>query len=379
MSNGYLRSVETLTDIYGLRVLVRTSLDVTIKDDVAPDHFRVRRAIPTIKYLLDKGARVIVLTHVGRNPKNSTQSLLPLLQKHIPINHVPGVVGEEVYGKIAHMKEGTALLLENIRSLPEEENNDDIFAKTLASYADFYVNDAFAVSHRAHASIVSVPKYLPSFAGMTFMEEYTHLTTVLMPKSPSLFILGGAKFETKEPLITEYANQYTNVFIGGAIANDFLKGHGHEVGESLLSSFDMRKSPLLQKENILLPIDVVVGGDEGKRETLLQNVTPHDKILDVGPRTLEILAPYIAEAETILWNGPLGNYEGGFDDATKAVAVMIAHSEAFSVVGGGDTITAIESLNLENSFGFLSTAGGAMLHFLEHHTLPGIEALQMKR
>jgi phosphoglycerate kinase len=374
-----MRSVEELTDIFGMRVLVRTSLDIPMGHGVPSDHFRVRRAVATIDYLLKKGARVIVLTHVGRDPKNSTLPLIPILQKHIPIRHVAGVVGDFTYGAVAHMKEGTAILLENVRSHKGEESNDIGFAKTLASYADFYVNDAFAVSHREHASIVGIPKFLPSFAGITFMEECAELRKAFTPESPSLFILGGAKFETKEPLIEKYESQYTNTFIGGALANDFLKGKGYEVGESLLSPIDLKGNSLLEKKNILLPEDVIVGGETGVHEVGCMGIQSDEKILDVGPHSIEILTPYIMNAKTILWNGPLGNYEAGFDMATKACARLIAESGAFSIVGGGDTITAIESLGLEDSFGFLSTGGGAMLEFLEKHTMPGIEALQKPR
>lgn len=369
------RSIEDITDIYGMRVLLRTSLDIPLGEEASNDHFRVRQAIPTIEYLLKKGARVIILTHVGRDPKNSTLPLLPILQKYIPVKHVNGVVGDLVYGTVAHMKEGEAILLENLRSFKEEEENDVGFATTLASYADFYVNDAFAVSHREHASIVGIPKFIPSFAGITFMKEYAELSKAFTPESPSLFILGGAKFETKEPLIDKYSNEYTNVFIGGALANDFLKGKGNEVGESLLSPVSLQGNPLLEKMNILLPTDVVVGGGEGIHDVVQDEVQKDEKILDVGPRSIEMLAPYVANAKTILWNGPLGNYETGFDVSTKACARLIAESKAFSVVGGGDTVTAIKSLGLEDSFSFLSTAGGAMLEFLEKKTLPGIEAL----
>lgn len=371
-----MRSVEDITDIYGMRFLVRTSLDVPAIDGVVEDHFRIRRAIPTIAYLVEKGARVVILTHVGRDPKNSTLPLLSALQKYISVKHVDGVIGDKVYGAIAHMKEGSALLLENLRSCKEEEENDDAFAKTIATYGDFYVNDAFAVSHREHASIVGIPKYLPSFAGITFIEEYTELSKVLRPESPSLLILGGAKFKTKEPLIEEYSEHYNHVFIGGAIANDFLKGKGYEVGESLLSPVSLVGNPLVEKENILLPIDVVVGGARGVQQVKSDAVKSDEKILDVGSGTIDALTPYIKDAKTILWNGPLGNYEAGFDASTKACAEHIAQSEAYSVVGGGDTITAIESLGLEESFGFLSTAGGAMLEFLEKRNLPGIKALE---
>ncbi len=373
------REIQGLTDmpkLDGARVIVRASLDVPIKAGVVRNHFRVVRAVPTIAQLIEKGARVIILTHVGRNPKNSTFPLLDALKKHILVAYVQGVVGEEVLGRITHMKEGSALLLENVRSCPEEEDNNDDFAKTLASYADYYVNDAFAVSHRAHASIVGIPKYIPGFAGSTFMEEYTELKKALTPQHPSLFILGGEKYETKAPLIEAYSNEYTHSFIGGALANDFLKGKGYEVGESRISPISLQNSPILKKKNVLLPVDVIAVKGGNSREVMSDAVLPDEKILDVGSKTIDLLAPYIKDAKTILWNGPLGNYEDGYDTATKACAKLIAESGAFSVVGGGDTIAAIESLGLSDSFGFLSTAGGAMLEFLEKRTLPGIEALK---
>ncbi len=309
MSTPRMRSITEVGDLYGMRVIVRASLDVPIHDGVVQNEFRVKRAIPTITYLIEQGARVLILTHVGRDPKNTTQPLVAALEKYIPVRHIDGLVGDDVYGVIAHMKEGTALLLGNVRSHAGEESNDDTFAETLASYADFYVNDAFAVSHRAHASIVGIPKYIPSFAGITFMEEYTELSKALTPTHPSLFILGGAKYETKQPLVEAYAATYTQSFVGGALANDLLKGKGYEVGESLVSPVDLSTSPLLQKENILIPADVIAVNGESKRTALADAVQSNERILDVGPKTIEMLAPYIRDAKTILWNGPLGNYE----------------------------------------------------------------------
>jgi len=372
------RPITELTDIYGMRVLVRASLDIPIKDGVAEDHFRVRRALATLTYLIERGARVVILTHVGRNSENSTKPLEALLKKYISVTYVDDVIGEKAEGAIAHMKEGTAVLLENLRSCPEETENDADFAEKLSSYGYFYVNDAFAVSHRDHASIVGLPKHLPSFAGITFMEEYEALSRAFTPEHPSLFILGGAKFETKQPLIEAFTSIYSNTFIGGALANDFLKGKGYEVGTSLLSDVDLSTHPILSEASIILPKDVVVRKDGESRVTNADSVHADEKILDAGPETIKELEPYIANAKTILWNGPLGYYENNCDEATKACAMKIAESNAFSIVGGGDTVASIESLELQDSFGFLSTAGGAMLEFLEKRTLPGIEALIKK-
>lgn len=371
-----IQSVMEMPDVHGKHVLVRVPFDVPMIDRVIQSDFRIVRAMPTITHLMLGGAKVVLLTHLGRNPKTTLEALAQALQEYVPMTYVPALSGEIVTSALARMKEGEVVLLENLRSHEGEEKNDVAFGVMLASYGEYYVNDAFAVSHRPHASIVGIPKYIPSFAGVSFLDEYTELSKVLKPHSPSLFILGGAKFETKEPLIEEYSRDYTHTFIGGALANDFLKGKGFPVGESLLSPIDMKGNPLLERESIILPVDVVVGGEHGKREVLVEHVQPDEKILDVGPRSVDALAPLIKEAKTIVWNGPLGNYEGGFDDATKRCAEMIAASDAYSVVGGGDTVTAIESLGITESFGFVSTAGGAMLDFLEHKTLPGIEVLK---
>jgi phosphoglycerate kinase len=368
-----------MPSVRGKCVIVRASLDVPIVNGVVVNEFRVKKALPTIKILAERGAKVIIMTHVGRDKKNDTEPIFNALGKYITLTHIEGVVGAGVTRKVEALKDGEVLLLGNLRAHDEEEANDAAFAKTLASYGDFYVNDAFAVSHRAHASIVGIPAHIRGFAGITFEEEYTNLSKALTPEHPALFILGGAKFETKQPLIERYANDYEHVLLGGALANDFLKGRGYPVGTSLVSPVDLSTSPLINQLNILVPIDVIVEGPNGTRTVPVDQVGADEKILDIGPGSVNVLRPHISTAKTILWNGPLGYYEGGFDSATKAVAKLIAESSAFSVVGGGDTVAAIESLGLGDKFGFLSTAGGAMLEFLEKGTLPGITALENSR
>lgn len=375
MSSHVPRSVEALDNIYGMRFLVRTGFNVPIVDGKVESTYRIIAALPTITHLVERGARVIILTHVGRDPKNSTKPLLEVLNRFVPTTYVPEVVGEKAQAATMHMKEGTVVLLENLRSCEGETKNDEEFAKTLASYGNFYVNEAFSVSHREHASIVTLPKLLPNFAGMTLLREQKELTRVLSPEQPSLFILGGAKFETKEPLIEKFSEKYSNVFLGGALVNDFFKAKGYEVGTSLLSPVDLSGSPMLTKENILLPLDVIATTAENRRETEPHTVQKIEKIVDIGSKSIEMLKPYVKQAKTILWNGPLGNYEEGFDEGTKACAKLLADSDAYTVVGGGDTLSVIESLKLESSFNFLSVGGGATLTFLEHGTLPGIEVL----
>lgn len=371
-----LRDLTQMPDPAGKRIIVRASLDVPIEDGVVTNEFRITKALPTINYLRKRGARVIVITHVGRDPENLTAPIFNALKKYVPLTHTEEVTGASVETLVRELALGEVLLLGNLRGFAEEEKNELTFAKILAGYGDYYVNDAFAVSHRAHASIVGIPEYIPGYAGLTFSEEYTHLSRALTPEHPALFILGGAKFETKAPLIERYAASYEHVVLGGALANDFLKGRGFEVGTSLVSDIDLRESALITKENIIVPVDVRAVSKAGEHEVGVADVSSDEKILDIGTRSVEALAPHIKNAQTILWNGPLGYYEGGYDAATKAVAKLIAESDAFSVVGGGDTVAAIESLGLSDKFGFLSTAGGAMLEFLEKGTLPGITALE---
>lgn len=375
MSTQLLPYLSEIGELTNKRVIVRASLDVPIENGMVTNDFRVLKALPTINYLTEHGAKVIVLTHVGRNPQNTTEPIFYALKKYFTLSHIDAVIGTEVEEHTRALASGEVLLLGNLRAYEAEEQNDADFARTLASYADYYVNDAFAVSHRAHASIVGIPTYIPGFAGITFAEEYENLSRALTPEHPAIFILGGAKFETKAPLIERYADAYDTVILGGALANDFLKGRGFEVGASLVSPVDLSESSLMHRENILIPVDVVAKSERGDREVSVSAVAQDEAILDIGRESIEIIAPYIERAKTILWNGPLGYYEGGYDSATKACARLIAESDAFSVVGGGDTVAAIESLGLSEKFGFLSTAGGAMLEFLEKGTLPGIEVL----
>lgn len=375
MSVQSLPRLGDASDFNGKKVIVRASLDVPVEHGVVTNEFRIEKALPTIHYLSERGAEVIVLTHVGRDPKNTTEPIFHALKKYLSVSHIEAVIGDGVHARIEALNVGEVLLLGNLRAYKEEEENDVEFARTLASYADYYVNDAFAVSHRAHASIVGIPTYLQGFVGLTFVEEYENLSRALEPEHPAVFILGGAKFETKVPLIERYAESYDSVILGGALANDFLKGRGFEVGKSLVSPVDLSESPLIYRDNICVPVDVVAKGERGDNTVSVSAVAPDESILDIGPESVNIIAPYIEDAKTILWNGPLGYYEGGYDAATKACAKLIAESDAFSIVGGGDTVAAIESLGLSDKFGFLSTAGGAMLEFLEKGTLPGIEVL----
>lgn len=350
--------LENQKGLAGKKVLLRLDLNVPIRDGKVADDFRIRKILPTLEFLHDAGARTIILSHLEGK---GGDSLLPVWQELRKIFLVSFSANfDELAKNVSGMENGGFAFFENLRTNAGEKANDENFAKKLASFGEMFVNEAFAVSHRAHASIVGLPKFLPSFTGPLFAEEVRKLSGALRPARPALFILGGAKFETKLPLMKKFIRLYDSVFVGGALANDFLKAQGFDIGDSLVSKTPLDLDSLI-KTNLYLPVDTITTGRK--------------KIVDAGPKTLEVLRRLVGQAQFILWNGPLGEYEVGFADGTKNLATMIAQSHAQSVVGGGDTVAAITALGLENKFGFVSTAGGAMLDFLANETLPGIEAL----
>ncbi len=371
-----LPDIRTAPGLSGKRVLLRTMCNVPLVSGTVADDFRLKRALPTIRLLRESGTKVILVGHLGRE---GTESLAPVhtyFQTHFPVSFLGAVVGEEVENAVSQMKDGEVVMLENVRREKGETANDGTFAKRLASLGDVFVNDSFPDSHREHTSIVGLPRLLPSYVGIAFQEEIEHLKTALHPDAPSLCIIGGAKFETKEPLIRKFLTLYDYVFVGGALSNDFFKAKGFEIGRSLSSDVHHSIADLVGHDRLLLPRDVVV--KEGEKSTVVsaEAVSAQGEIVDAGPETLAELAPLIEDARYILWNGPLGQYENGFDAATKELARAIAHASARSVVGGGDTAASITQAGLLDKFSFVSTAGGAMLQFLVDETLPGIEALR---
>lgn len=369
-------SIADAQGLRGKRVLLRTGINVPLVNGEVRNSFRIEKALKTIMFLQEAGAKTVVIGHIGRDPKDSLKPVHEALSKHIKVAWCGDIVGVEVEEAVSKLKEGETVLLENTRSHAGEVENDDAFARELATYGDVYVNDAFSVAHREHASIVGVPKYLPAYAGLLFVEEFTNLSQSRTPQPPSLFVLGGAKFETKMPLVEAYIKKYDRVFVGGALANDIFNALGVEVGASMMSKVDLKGSSLIEHNKLILPVDVTVYGPEGKVVKDIHEVTHDETILDAGPKTVRLLEEHIKHAKTVLWNGPLGDYERGFCEQTEAFAKMLAETSAFSVVGGGDTVAAIESLNVYEKFNFVSTAGGSMLQFLEQGTLVGIEALK---
>jgi len=370
-----MRSITEAGDLRGKFVLLRSSLNIPLKDGVVRNKFRLNRALPTLRYLQEQGAKTIVVSHIGRAPEETLKPVFTELEKHLPIHWGGNVATEGFRQRKEVMHDGDILLAENLRQDKREKENNSDFVEILASLGDIYVNDAFAAAHREHASTYGVAQKLPAYAGLTFVQEVTELSKVMDPKHPSLFILGGAKFDTKMPLVQKYLDIYDHVFIGGALANDVLKARGYEVGQSLVSEISLKDSPFLHDKKLLIPIDVIVDGPDGRQVKNLDKVSTEDKILDCGPLTIDMLVTYVEKAKTILWNGPLGAYEIGYTESTEIVARHVAAADAFTVIGGGDTVAAVEKLQINDLFSFVSIGGGSMLTFLEHGSTPVIDSL----
>ena len=368
------------------RVLLRADFNVAIQNGKVVDDFRIRKTLQTLDFLKKKGANVVMVSHIdavaGSKDKPTLKPVIEALNK-LGFSCTFAETIEDAVKK-SDGQEAGFILLENIRNYSGETANDPAFAVQLATLGNIYVNDAFSVSHRAHASIVGVPKLLPHFAGFQLALEVKNLSLAFNPSHPFLFILGGAKFETKLPLVEKFLDKADTIFIGGALANDLFKAKGFEVGRSTISQASNDFDGLLSNIKIILPCDVVVDSVGEQKILEPDKVSKDEKILDAGPKTLVLLEEKIDAAKFILWNGPLGNYENGYKEPTHEMARMVAEATekgAKSIVGGGDTLAAIAELkqigseSLEEAFTFVSTGGGAMLDFLAKGTLVGILSL----
>lgn len=371
-----MKSIAECSDVRGKYVLVRSSCNVPLEDGVVKNNYRLKRAVPTLKYLHEQGARVIVVAHIGRDESDTLKPVLAAFQMLLPMSWGGTISTPEFAAARANLQDGGIIMVENLRQDPREGDNDAGFAAELAAVADIYVDDAFDNIHRDHASMVTVPTLLPAYAGLTLMEEVTELQKAMEPATPALLILGGAKFETKMPLVEKYLDLYDHVFVTGALLNDILKAEGHEVGRSLVSDISLAGAPFLSSAKMIHAIDVVVESERGIRTASISDVQQDEKITDMGPMTVAALAPYLANAATILWNGPLGLYEHGSPGSTHAVAKLIADAPGYSIIGGGDTVAAIEELGLNEQFGFVSIGGGAMLTLLEYGSTPALDVLE---
>jgi phosphoglycerate kinase len=372
-----LRLVTEAGDLKGKYVIVRSSFNVPLEGGAVRNAFRLKRALPTLEYLRQAGAKVIVISHIGRKPEETLLPVYEAVKEMLPGVVWGGRITDPAFSDVrASLEEGGIIVCENLRQDEREEANDPSLVDVIAGYGEVYVNDAFAEAHRDHASTFGVAERLPAYAGLTLAVEVNELSKVMTPERPALFLLGGAKFETKMPLVEKYLDLYDFVFIGGALTNDVLKARGLEVGQSLVSDLSLKDAPFLWSEKLLVPIDVIVDGPRGVSTKPVDQVSPDEKILDCGGETVAMLERYIEEAATILWNGPFGNYEAGFTDGTELTAEIIAKAKAFSVIGGGDTVAAVEKLGLNEKFGFVSIGGGSMLTLLEHGTTSVLELLR---
>ncbi|OGN92872.1 MAG: phosphoglycerate kinase [Chloroflexi bacterium RBG_13_48_10] len=381
----------TDVDVKGKRVLVRVDYNVPIKDDKVVDDTRIVAAMPTLNYLLDHGAAVILFSHLGRpkggpDPKFSLRPVAAHLSGLLgkPVAFVEDCVGPIADAAAKSLKPGEILVLENTRFHPEEEKNEPELAKKMASLADIYVNDAFGSAHRAHASTEGVTHYLPAVAGFLMEKEIQYLgQAIANPKRPFIAILGGAKISDKIGVIRNLLTKADQVLIGGGMANTFFKAQGYPIGDSLCEDEALETaSQLLQSgtTHLRLPVDVVIGdrfdADAEKKVMPMGPVPDGWRILDIGPATVENFGKALTKAGTIVWNGPMGVFEfPRFAEGTVGVAKVVAASKAISIIGGGETVAAVNQAGLADKITHVSTGGGASLEMLEGLDLPGLVAL----
>jgi phosphoglycerate kinase len=384
-------------DVAGKKVFVRVDFNVPLENGAITDDTRIRETLPTIKYLIEKGAKVILASHLGR-PKGEVVEelrltsvaarLSDLLGKQV--NKADEVVGTSVQTKVDALKEGDVLLLENVRFHPGEESNDEGLAKAFAQLADLFVNDAFGAAHRAHASTEGIAHHIPAVSGLLMEKELDVLGKALHnPERPFTAIVGGSKVKDKIDVINKMIEIADNIIIGGGLSYTFLKAQGKEIGKSLLDNSKLEQSlGFIEKakqlgKNFYLPVDIVVA--DGFSASANTDIVDTDHIpaewegIDIGPKTREIYADVIKNSKLVVWNGPMGVFEiEPFSHGTRAVAQACATTDAYTIIGGGDSAAAAEKFKLADQMDHISTGGGASLEFMEGKILPGVVALNDK-
>ena len=391
-----MKSIKDQENLSQKKVLLRLDLNVPLKKGLITDQTRIDKILPIINFLLSKNSRIIVVSHVGRpkGEKNSSLSLKPICKNlEKKINRRINLISDDVFQlkkeDLFKHKEDEIIFLENIRFYREEEKNDPSFAKQLASLADLFVNDAFSCSHRAHASLCKITEFLPSFAGLQLEAELSALKKVTSEiKKPITCIIGGSKISTKIGIIKNLIPKFDNIIIVGGMANNILNHKGNQIGKSIKEEncekiineiFETSKQ---HSCSIIFPIDVLVGKNLNSvsKAKELNEIEEDDLILDIGPKTINIIRRVIENSETVLWNGPAGyfenpNFANGSYEIANAIVKKNKNKSIYSVLGGGDTIALVNEINLIKNFNFVSTAGGAFLEYLEGKDLPGIKAL----
>ena len=384
-------------DLKGKKVFCRVDFNVPMQDGKITDETRINAALPTIQYLQEQGAKVILASHLGR-PKGQVVEELRLTPVATRLSEKLGkdvkkadeAYGDSVKALIDEMNEGDVLLLENVRFYPGEEKNDPELAKAFAELADVYVNDAFGAAHRAHASTEGIAHHLPAVSGFLMNKELEVIGKALSnPERPFTAIIGGAKVKDKIGVIDNLLEKVDNLIIGGGLAYTFVKAQGHEVGNSLLEEdkIDLAKSFIEKAKekgvNFYIPIDAIVadhfGEDANTKEVAIEEIPADWEALDIGPKTAELYRDVIKKSKLVIWNGPMGVFEiDKFAGGTKAVAESLAEADTYSIIGGGDSAAAVEKFGLADKMSHISTGGGASLEFMEGKELPGVVALNDK-
>src|SRR3954453_14387675 len=385
-------------DVKGKRVFCRVDFNVPMQEGKITDETRIRAALPTIQYLMEQGAKVILASHYGR-PKGKVVEEMRLTPVGVRLSEILGkevkkadeAYGDSVKTLIDGMNEGDVLLLENVRFYPGEEKNDPELAKAFAELADVYVNDAFGAAHRAHASTEGIAHHLPAVSGFLMNKELEVIGKALSnPERPFTAIIGGAKVKDKIGVIDHLLDIVDNLIIGGGLAYTFVKAQGHEVGKSLLEAdkIDLANSFIEKAKqkgvNFYMPVDAVIADrfaeDANAKNVSIEEIPADWRALDIGPKTAELYADVIQKSKLVIWNGPMGVFEfDPFANGTKAVAESLARSkDTYSIIGGGDSAAAVEKFHLADQMSHISTGGGASLEFMEGKELPGVTALNDK-
>ncbi len=381
-------SIKKYKDLKGKKVLLRADFNVPLKNNTVRDDFKIVSALATIRYLERYGAKIIIISHLGKpgGEYDKNLSLKPVATRLARllgrrVTFVPGSLSMETGSVVSKMKNKDIVLIDNLRFNKGEENNSKVFARHLSKLADIYINNAFAVSHRKHASVSAIKKFLPSFAGILLEKELENLNKVLKPKKPLVLVMGGAKIGTKTNLVKKLYPKAHKILIGGALANNFLLARGFDVGSSLVDKRSLQFAKSYKKGKVLLPHDVLVKNLLTEKVSVkkISEISEDDSILDIGPETISIFSTYIKSAKTIIWNGPLGMFESPrFRNGTIAIGQLIASragGKTFALVGGGETVQALKMTKMLDHINWVSTGGGAMLSYLGGEKMPGLSGI----